>query len=45
MRVYVVLSENGTIIAVYRNKTNAVVAVENLKRFYEEATIKECKVL
>ena len=46
MKVYVVLSENGTILAVYKKKNRAKRAVENLDTiYYEKATIKECMVL
>jgi hypothetical protein len=45
MKVYVVLLESGTICAVYSKKSKADTAVANLEKLYENATIKECKVL
>ena len=46
MKVYVVLSGDGTVLAVYRSKVRAEKAVENLNTiYYDKATIKECMVL
>ena len=45
MKVYVVISECGTILDVYKNKSKAEGVVERLETLYEKATIKECKVL
>lgn len=46
MKVYVVLSEDGTILAVYKNKIRAKMVVKYLDTiYYEKATVKECKIL
>ena len=45
MRVYIVLSEKGTILAVYKNKSKAQSVAERLGNLYERATVKECTVI
>ena len=46
MKVYIVLSENGTVLAVYKNQIRAKMVIKYLDTiYYEKATMKECKVL
>ena len=45
MKVYVVLLESGAIYAVCRSKSKAQTTADNLSKLYENATVKECKVL